>query len=147
MIPEQRYERLIRAAPEQVFDAFTGPDGQREFYGKDEPGWIVESECDLRVGGVWDIRFGPGPGEIYRHRHVFEEIERSRRLRLTCTETRPDGSSLAIDVEFNFEPHDGGTLMTMTQSGFATEALREEHGRGVPEAFDRLERELARSRH
>jgi dihydrofolate reductase len=52
-----RFERLIAARPERVFDAFTDPEGQREFYGQDDPGWIVESRCDLRVGGVWSIRF------------------------------------------------------------------------------------------
>ena len=44
------FERLIAAPPERVFDAFTSPGGQREFYGIDDPGWIVESLCDLRVG-------------------------------------------------------------------------------------------------
>ena len=32
--------------------------------------------------------------------------------------------------------------MTVIQSGFPTEELREEHGRGVPLAFDRLERAI-----
>jgi uncharacterized protein YndB with AHSA1/START domain len=73
--------------PEGVFDAFTSAEGQREFYGQDAPGWIVDSRCDLRVGGVWSISFGPSPGELY-HRHVFEEIDRPRRIRLTTTETR-----------------------------------------------------------
>jgi uncharacterized protein YndB with AHSA1/START domain len=31
------FERLIAALPERVFDAFTSPDGQREFYGQDAP--------------------------------------------------------------------------------------------------------------
>jgi hypothetical protein len=44
-----RFERMIDARPERVFDAFTSPEGQREFYGQDAPGWIVESRCDLRV--------------------------------------------------------------------------------------------------
>jgi uncharacterized protein YndB with AHSA1/START domain len=30
-----RFERLIAAPPERVFDAFTDPAGQRELYGKD----------------------------------------------------------------------------------------------------------------
>ena len=30
-----RFERLIAAAPERVFDAFTDPVGQREFYGQE----------------------------------------------------------------------------------------------------------------
>lgn len=35
-----------------MFDTFTEPGGQVAFY-SGEPGWIVRSECDLRVGGVW----------------------------------------------------------------------------------------------
>ena len=31
--PRLRFERLIAAAPERVFDAFTDPVGQDEFYG------------------------------------------------------------------------------------------------------------------
>ena len=56
-----RFERLIAAPPERVFDAFTDPEGQREFYGTDAAGWVVDSRCDLRVGGVWSISFGPRP--------------------------------------------------------------------------------------
>lgn len=70
-------ERLIAGAPERVFDAFTDPEGQREFYGKDDPGWIVESQCDLRVGGVWSVSFGPSRDELYHHRHVFEATGRA----------------------------------------------------------------------
>jgi uncharacterized protein YndB with AHSA1/START domain len=40
---ELRYERLIQASPARVFDLFTSPAGQRELYGKDEPGWVVDS--------------------------------------------------------------------------------------------------------
>jgi uncharacterized protein YndB with AHSA1/START domain len=137
-----RFERLISAPPERVFDAFTDPAGQREFYGTDEPGWIVESSCDLRVGGVWTVRFGPGPDRLYRHDHVFEAIERPRRILIACTETRLDGSSFETSIEFTFEPRDGRTLMTMRHSGFPTEELRDEHTRGLPNAFDRFERML-----
>ncbi len=140
---ELEFERLIDASPETVFDALTSPEGQREFYGKDEPGWIVESTCDLRVGGVWSIAFGPSPGELYRHEHRFEEIDRPRRLRMETTETRLDGSRLVFATEFTFAARDEATLMTMAQAGFPTEALRDEHGLGVPRAFAGLERALS----
>jgi uncharacterized protein YndB with AHSA1/START domain len=138
-----RFERLIAAPPERVFDAFTEPEGQRQFYGRDTPGWIVESECDLRVGGVWSIAFGPSRAELYHHRHVFEAIERPRLILIASTETRLDGSSFETSLKFTFEPREGGTLMTMVQAGFETEALRDEHTIGIPHAFDRLERALA----
>jgi uncharacterized protein YndB with AHSA1/START domain len=144
-LPGLEFSRLIAAPPEPVFDAFTSPGGQRAFYGQDDPGWIVESRCDLRVGGVWSIAFGPRELELYHHRHVFEAIERPRRIAMTTTETRLDGSSFETAIEFSFEPCDGGTLMTMRHSGFPTEALRDEHTRGLPNAFDRLERWLGTS--
>jgi uncharacterized protein YndB with AHSA1/START domain len=141
---ELRFERLIAAPPERVFDAFTGPEGQREFYATDAPGWVVDSRCDLRVGGVWSISFGPAPDRLYHHRHVFEAIERPHRILIASTETRLDGASFETSIEFTFEPRDRGTLMTLVHSGFPTEELRDEHTRGVPNAFDRLERVLER---
>jgi uncharacterized protein YndB with AHSA1/START domain len=137
-----RLERVIDAPPDVVFEAFTTDGGQEAFYGQDDPGWVLESECDLRVGGVWTITFGPSRRRLYRHRHVFEVIDRPWRLVLATTETRPDGSSFDFAIELTFEERDGGTLMTVTQSGFPTAELRDEHGRGGPNAFDRLERAI-----
>jgi uncharacterized protein YndB with AHSA1/START domain len=140
VIGELRVERVIDAPPEVVFDAFTSADGQLAFYGQDDPGWIVESVCDLRVGGVWTVTFGPSRRRLYRHRHVFELIDRPRRLVLATTESRPDAPSLEIRIEFSFEAQDGRTLMTVIQTGFPTTELRDEHARGAPTAFARLER-------
>jgi len=33
-------------------------------------------------------------------------------------------------------------VMTMIQLGFPSDAMRDEHGNGLPHAFDRLERAL-----
>lgn len=136
--------RVIDAPRETVFDAFTGQDGQEAFYG--EPGWWVESECDLRVGGVWTVTFGPSRDEVYRHDHVFRVIDRPSRLVVDTTETRPDGSSLEFEIEFIFEARDGKTLMTMIQRGLPTAELRDEHRAGVPDAFTRLEQAIQESR-
>ena len=146
MTPELRYERVLQASPALVFELFTSEAGQREFYDTDEPGWVVDSRCELRVGGTWEILFGPSTQELYRHRHVFEAIERPRRLLLATTETRLDGSTFSFSTEFTFADRDGATLMTMVQWGFPSDELREEHGRGVPHAFDRLERALSAAR-
>ena len=144
MTHDLRFQRVIDAPPGEVFDAFTRPDGQRAFYGQDDPGWIVESDCDLRVGGVWTVAFGPSPSQLYRHEHLFQAIERPRRLLLATTETRLDGSSFKTELEFTFEDQDGKTLMTMVQRGFPTVELRDEHERGLPNAFARLQRIVSR---
>lgn len=142
MRDDLRYERIIAATPEIVFDAFTSAGGQEAFYGTDDAGWVVRSHSDVRVGGTWTIAFGPSAEQLYRHRHVFEVIERPRRIVLDTTETRLDGTTLRFRTEFVFAEHERGTAMTMLQRGIPTAELREEHGRGVPNAFDRLERYL-----
>jgi len=143
---ELRTERMIGAPPGVVFDAFTTRGGQEAFYGTDDPGWIVDSRCDLREGGLWTVTFGPSNDQLYEHRSVFEVVDRPRRILLATTERRPDGSSFAFSIEFTFEEQDGQTRMTIIQSGFPTESLREEHGRGVPHVLDRFERAIRASR-
>ena len=135
-----RFERVIDARPDVVFEAFTTPGGQAAFYGQDDPGWIVESVCDLRVGGVWAVTFGPTRHQLYRHSHRFQVINRPQRLVLDTTEFRPDGSRLDFTTEFTFADQGGGTLMTMIQIGLPTAEFRDEHARGLPNAFDQLER-------
>jgi uncharacterized protein YndB with AHSA1/START domain len=144
MSEDVTFARVIDAPRETVFDALTREDGQEAFYG--EPGWIVESECDLRVGGVWTVTFGPARDEVYRHDHVFRVIDRPSRLFVDTSESRPDGSSVEYQTEFIFEERDGRTLMTMIQRGLPTAELRDEHLAGVPPAFARLERALQGSR-
>jgi uncharacterized protein YndB with AHSA1/START domain len=145
MSHELYFERLIGAKPEMVFDAFTEPEGQAAFYRQDEPGWIVRSACDLRVGGMWTVEFGPSEGRIYRHRHVFQVIDRPRRLLMTTTETRLDGSSFDTEMEFIFEDRDGKTLLRMFHRGFPTTELRDEHRRGLPQAFSHLDQFVSRA--
>jgi uncharacterized protein YndB with AHSA1/START domain len=142
MSGDVRFAREIDAAPEKVFDTFTQSDGQVAFYREDEPGWIVESECDLRVGGAWTVTFGPSRDELHRHDHVFRVIDRPSRLVVDTTETRADGSILEFETEFIFEERDGKTLMTMIQRGLPTPELREEHRVGLPNAFARVEQAI-----
>jgi uncharacterized protein YndB with AHSA1/START domain len=139
MSHDVRFARVIDARPEAVFAAFTEQDGQEAFYGTDDPGWIVESECDMRVGGVWAVTFGPSRDELHRHDHVFRVIDRPSRLVVDTTESRADGSSLEFETEFMFEEEDGKTVMTMVQRGFPSAELRDEHRAGLPNAFARLE--------
>jgi uncharacterized protein YndB with AHSA1/START domain len=134
--------RVIDARPEAVFAAFTEQNGQEAFYAHDAPGWIVESECDLRVGGVWTITFGYSRDELHRHDHVFRVIDRPRRLVVDTTESRADGLTLEFEIEFSFEDRDGKTLMTMIQRGLPTAELRDEHRAGVPDALARLEQTI-----
>jgi len=77
----------------------------------------VRSESEVRIGGAWTIAFGSTPEGLYRHRHVFDVIDRPRRLLLSTTERRLDASTLRFETEFTFEACGDGRLLTMIQRG------------------------------
>jgi uncharacterized protein YndB with AHSA1/START domain len=141
-VSDLRVERLFDAAPEVVFDAFTDPDVQRELYA-DEPDWVVEAECDLRVGGRWTIAFGPPGSKPARETNVFLEIDRPRRLACSSTMTMPDGSSVDTGLLVTFDEEAGRTRMTIVQSGFETDQLRDDFAEGWPSILDGLGRVVA----
>jgi uncharacterized protein YndB with AHSA1/START domain len=136
---ELRLERLYHAPPEVVFDAFIDPAAQKELYAE-APDWIVESECDLRVGGRWSISFGPPGDEPARETNVFTEVDRPRRLAYKSTMAMPDGSSLDTDMHVTFEEVNGQTRMTIVQSGFPTADLRDSFRDGWASILDGLGR-------
>jgi uncharacterized protein YndB with AHSA1/START domain len=139
MSHELRLQRTFEAAPEVVFDAFTDPGAQKELYA-DEPGWIVESQCDLRVGGRWSVVFGPPEGEPARETNLFQVVDRPRRLVYRSTMTMPGGSSFDTSMDVTFEEQNGRTLMTIVQSGFPTAELRDDFTGGWTSILDGLER-------
>jgi uncharacterized protein YndB with AHSA1/START domain len=139
-----RLERLLDVTPEIAFDAFVDPDAQKELYA-DAPDWVVESECDLRVGGRWTIAFGAPGAEPAVESNVFEEIERPRRLVFSSTMTLPDGSRLDTHITVTFEAESAGTRMRLLQRGFPTAEMRDGYGTGWAGILDGLER-AARAR-
>ena len=143
MSHELKVERLIDAAPGEVFDVFVDADAQKEWYRDPEhPGGIVETECDARVGGLWTSAWGPGEDELYREICVFRVVDRPRHLVMSCTATAPDGRSLETEVEVTFEEEGHRTRMTVVQRGFPTPELRDIIGGGWPVALEQLERSV-----
>jgi uncharacterized protein YndB with AHSA1/START domain len=137
-----RLERVYDAAPEVVFDAFTDPAAQAELYA-DAPDWVVEADCDLRVGGRWTIVFGPPGAPPARETNVFEVVDRPRRLAYRSRMTLPDGSVVDTGMEVTFEEEDGGTRLTILQRGFPNPARRDEFANGWPSILDGLGRVVA----
>jgi uncharacterized protein YndB with AHSA1/START domain len=136
---ELRVERLIDATPEEVFDAYTSPEAQQVWYTILDEGMIVENEVDLRVGGKWVSAWGFTPEEMFRETNVFEVVDRPHRLVSRSTGSSPDGSSLDTRVEITFQEEGGKTLMTVVQSGFPSEEIRDFFAETAwIGAFDRL---------
>ncbi|MFL6065807.1 MAG: SRPBCC family protein [Friedmanniella sp.] len=142
-----RVSRRLPASPEAVFDAYTDAEKQRIWFSilDAEPG-IVEIEVDLRVGGRQTAVWGPDRDSLFRETQTFLEIDRPRRLVTESVGSSPDGQTLTTRIVVTFEPADGGTLMTVVQTGFPTPDLRDffaaEPWVG---AFDRIQAYLERA--
>jgi uncharacterized protein YndB with AHSA1/START domain len=135
-------ERVIEAPAEAVFDAFTDAGAQRVWMrAAGDPDAILETRCDLRVGGEWVAAWGPSRDELYRETNVFQVVDRPRRLVMATTSSTPDGFSLDTTTEVTFEERDGKTRMTVVQRGFPTGELRDYFaGTAWPGALDALDR-------
>jgi uncharacterized protein YndB with AHSA1/START domain len=131
-----RLQRWFEAPPDVVFDAYTDPDAQRALRASG-PDSIVESECDLRVGGEWIIRFGPSSAP-YVERNVFHTVERPHRLVYASTTEWPDGSQVESVMEISLEWLDGRTLLTLTQRGVPSGEIERGFTEGWNEFLDGL---------
>ncbi|WP_431874964.1 SRPBCC family protein [Micromonospora marina] len=146
MTLHMRVTRHLPGTPDQAFDAYTDAGKQRIWFGilDEEPG-IVEIDVDLRVGGRQTAVWGPSPDELFRETQTFLEIDRPHRLVTESTGTGPDGTTMTTRIEVTFEAKDGGTLMTVEQSGFPTPQLRDFFAGEVwTGAFARIEAYLIR---
>lgn len=136
---ELTVERSFAAPPEVVFDAFVDPAAQHDLYA-DAPDWIVESQCDLRIGGVWRISFGPPGRDPAVEVNVFVEIDRPHRLVYRSTMTLPDGSSFDTAVEVTLAADGDRTRMRIVQSDFPSAELRDSFQNGWGSILAQLER-------
>ena len=142
-----RMTRQLPATPEEVFDAYTDAEKQKIWYSilDEEPG-VVEIEVDLRVGGKQVAVWGPNRDTLFREEQTFVEIDRPHRLVTESTGNDPSGQTMSTHVVMTFEPNDGGTLVTVEQTGFPTPEVRDFFSTMVwIGAFDRIEAFLTRA--
>ncbi len=146
MTLDMRMTRQLPATPDEVFDAYTDAEQQKIWFTiLDEQPGIVEIDVDLRVGGRQTAVWGPDPDTLFRETQTFLEIDRPHRLVTESTGSSPDGMTMTTRIEITFEANDGGTLMTVVQSGFPVPEVRDFFVAEVwAGAFDRIEAYLTR---
>jgi uncharacterized protein YndB with AHSA1/START domain len=126
MTHELTVDRVYEASAEDVFDAYTSPEAHQVWMrDPSDPGFVLETECDLRVGGRWTATWGPSRDELYHEVNVFEVIDRPRRVVTDTVTSSYDGSSVHTRIEVTFEEQDGKTRMTVHQTGFETTEIRD----------------------
>lgn len=143
-----RMSRHLSATPDEVFDAYTDAEKQKIWFSilDDEPG-IVRIEVDLQVGGSQVAEWGPDEESLFREVQTFVEIDRPHRLVTDSVGSSPDGQTMSTRIVVTFEPEDGGTLMTVHQSGFPVPEVRDFFAGEVwIGALDRLEAFLTSKR-
>jgi uncharacterized protein YndB with AHSA1/START domain len=145
MTYDLKFERVIDARPNVVFDAFVDPETQSSLYdNREEPDWIVESEIDLRVGGTWTITFGKSGETAFRETNVFTHVDRPHRLVFDSNMFGgPYGTTFDTKVTVTFEEQDGKTLLTIVQTRFEKREERDMIEDGWPSILDALESVVA----
>jgi uncharacterized protein YndB with AHSA1/START domain len=130
---------VIAASPERVFRALTS---------SEITGWWVrpgvfdtrEWSGDLRVGGRWRAS-GVARGEPYTQVGEFLEVDPPRKL--THTWDRAGKPGAPCTVTYHLDPVDGGTHLTLRQSGFASPEMCTAFAIGWETSFERLAESLA----
>jgi uncharacterized protein YndB with AHSA1/START domain len=120
---ELKVERDFDAPPQAVFDAYLA------MHGEHRPNWVVESQLDLRVGGVWTVSFHPPGLEPFSEVRTLSRVDPPHHLSYAMTAT-VGGATLNTTVDIAFEERTEGTRVSLRQSGFARPEERDEFAGG-----------------
>ncbi len=123
-----------------MFDAFVDPANQAELHGSGVEGWTLHrNETDVRVGGTSVYAMGPAGAPPDTETRVFTVVERPHRLVFAHTMDIAEwGRAVQTEMTITFEDQDGKTMLTMVQTGFETEADRDDFMTGWPDYLETL---------
>ena len=113
-------KRHFKAPPARVFAAFTKRDLVHAWYGGPENMTVPHCEVDARIGGKYRVEMHSPSGLVHIVTGEFKEIRQPGRLVYTWGWLEGDGRGPETLVTLTFASHDGGTDLTLEQSGFLT---------------------------
>lgn len=135
-------KRQLPAEPQRVFEAFTRPERIAEWFGPE--GFTVPScRCEARPGGAYRIEMHSPEGSVHVLNGEFRELSPPHRLVFSFWWLEGDSPGVETLVTIELAGRDGGTELTLVQTGFATETARDMHGGGWGSSFDCLQRTLS----
>lgn len=140
--PSLTLKRRIKAAPAQVFGAWTDPEKIVRWFGPRQtvPG-SVRAEVDVRPGGRYRMDFRTDDGQHHQVSGVYREVVPDTRLVFTWAwGTTPERESL---VTVTIVPDGDGSLLTLHHEQFFDQAARDGHERGWTSTLDKLEQLFA----
>ncbi len=128
-------KKVIKASPEEVFEAFTDPEIMTKWFYPFE-GWRVEVENSLRVGGTYSIVMFEPDGGKYEHRGEYRAIQPPERLVFTWNSELVQGTVVTVTLA----QVKNGTEVTIRHDLLDTEKMREDHRKGWTGCLQTLER-------
>jgi len=133
-------ERQFDAPPEVVFDVFIDANTQDALHGSGREGWTVHRiDADVRVGGTSTVVMGPDGKEPDTETRVYSVIDRPHRVVLRyAMHVAEWARTIDTELTITFEERDGGTLLTMVETGFDLEEDRDAFLGGWPTYLDTL---------
>jgi uncharacterized protein YndB with AHSA1/START domain len=135
-------KRVLPAARQVVFAAFTDPDQLAHWWGP--LGFTVPSvTLEARVGAPYRIQMQPPEGDAFHLTGEFREVDPPARLAYTFMWEPPDPDDVETLVELSFGDLGEATEVLFRQGNFKTESRRQLHEDGWTDTFDRLERKLS----
>lgn len=137
--PALSLTRVFPARPEQVWKAWTDPQGLKRWFGPDE-GEVVVAQTDVRVGGRFHIVFYTLDGEEHDVSGTYREVHRPHKLVFTWAwRSTPERESL---VTLTFRASGDNTEFNMLHEQFFDAAARDRHEYGWTGALSKLDRFL-----
>ena len=130
-------QRLLRAPPQRVFDAWTQPELLLQWWGPEGVA-LLEAVVELEVGGAIELCHSLPDGATLWMRGRFEEVESPHRL--VYSWTMGEGPEERVTVRFLEE--DSGTRVVVEHVRIQSQQARDSHEAGWLGCLSGLERLL-----
>lgn len=127
--------KVIRATPEEVFEAFTDPEIMTKWFYGDE-GWTADISNTLEVGGKYTLIMHATNGNDYVHAGEYKVIAPPEKLVFTWNSDFAQNTVVTV----HFRSVGGGTEITLEHEFLPTPEAREDHRRGWTICLGNLER-------
>jgi uncharacterized protein YndB with AHSA1/START domain len=130
-------KRVLRAPRERVFRALAEPAELARWWGP--RGFTTpEIQLDPRVGGGYRFTMQPPEGDPFHLSGEYLDIDPPARLAYTFRWEEPDPDDRETVVTLALREMPDATEVSLSQSGFATEARLALHRVGWGDSFDKL---------